>query len=154
MKYCEKCGSPVNEGAEYCATCGAKMEVVNSVSTIVQPEFNYDNVGVKGRSIALAIIFTILTCGLYSIYWMIKINDDSLKLAREKGASGVVVFLLTLLTCGIYGYFWAYKMGACVDKIKGNQNGITGLLYVVLSLLGLSIVNYVISQDAINNTIK
>ena len=85
---------------------------------------------------------------------MIKINNESLELANEGGPSGGVVFLLTLLTCGLYGYFWAYKMGTCVDKMKGNQNGITGLLYVVLSLLGLSIVNYVISQDAINNTIK
>ena len=31
---------------------------------------------VKKRSIPLAIIFSIITCGIYAIYWMICLNDD------------------------------------------------------------------------------
>ena len=108
----------------------------------------------KKREIALAIVFSLITCGIYSIYWMMKINNESLVLANEEGPSGVVVLLLTLLTCGIYGYFWSYKMGVCVDKMKNNQSGTTGFLFIVLSLFGLGIVNYVISQDAINNEVR
>lgn len=152
MKYCSKCGSENNGDSIYCTSCGEKLEtsIIDSVDTEV-----YDDYGnIKERNIALAIIFTVLTCGIYSIYWMVKINDDSLKLAKEEGPSGVVVFLLTLITCGIYGYFWSYKMGICVDKMKGNQNSVTGILYVVLALFGVGIVSYVISQDAINNRVR
>jgi len=152
VKYCEKCGSPINDNSIFCSNCGEKVSDGN-IEKYVDIETD-DITNIKERSIALAIIFTILTCGIYSIYWMIKINDDSLKLAKEEGPSGGVVFLLTLITCGIYGYFWAYKMGKCVDKIKSNQSNVTGVLYVILVLFGLNIVNYALSQDAINNKIR
>ena len=85
---------------------------------------------------------------------MIKINNESLELANEGGPSGGVVFLLTLLTCGLYGYFWSYKMCVCVDKMKNNQSSMTGFLFVILNFFGLGIVNYIISQDAINNEVR
>lgn len=31
---------------------------------------------VQKRDIALAIIFTLITCGIYGIYWFFKLNDD------------------------------------------------------------------------------
>ena len=59
------------------------------------------------RSIPLAIIFTIITCGIYGIYWMIKLNDEVNYLSGETQAtSGVVVFLLGIVTCGIYLFYW------------------------------------------------
>ena len=32
----------------------------------------------RERNIALCIIFTLLTCGIYGIYWMIVLNDEML----------------------------------------------------------------------------
>ena len=85
---------------------------------------------------------------------MIKLNDESLAICKEKGKSGITVFLLTVVTFGIYGYVWWYKMGNRCDKMKGNENGLTSILYVMLALFGFSIVNYVLTQDSINNSIK
>lgn len=101
------------------------------------------------RSIPLCIVFSIITCGIYGIYWMVKMNDELNSLAGVQGTSGVTVVLLTLVTCGIYGWYWSYKMGQNVDVIKGSQN--TGVIYIVLALFGLSIVNYCLMQDTINN---
>ncbi|MBE6680528.1 MAG: DUF4234 domain-containing protein [Ruminococcaceae bacterium] len=109
------------------------------------------------RSIGMALILSIITCGIYGIYWMVVLNDDLNQLAGRSGAaSGVTVFLLTLVTCGIYGYYWAYKMGENVDTI--NSNGFTsttntGIVYLVLSLFGLGIINYCLMQDAINKRV-
>ena len=62
--------------------------------------------------------FSFLTCGIYSIYWMIKLNDEVNQLAGEPQAtSGGMVFLFSLITCGIYGIYWAYKMGERCDRI-------------------------------------
>ena len=56
--------------------------------------------------IVLCIIFSIITCGIYGIYWMIKMNDEVNALAGEPGATtGGMVFLFTLITCGIYGWY-------------------------------------------------
>ena len=104
---------------------------------------------IKERNIVVCIILTIVTCGIYGIYWMIALQNDSLKAAKEEGTSGGMVLLLTLVTCGIYGIYWAYTLGNRVDKIKGS-NGNSGLIFLLLSLFGLGIVNYCIAQSAVN----
>ena len=53
------------------------------------------NFGIQPRNIVLCIIFSIITCGIYGIYWMIKMNDEVNALAGEPGATtgGMVVFI-------------------------------------------------------------
>lgn len=109
------------------------------------------------RSIVVCILLSIVTCGIYGIYWMIKLNDE-LNAATEKpnATSGGMVFLFTLITCGIYGYFWYYKMGENVDAIKtskGLASSNTGIIYLVLGLFGLGIVNYCLMQDTLNKNV-
>lgn len=106
------------------------------------------------RSIGVSIILSIVTCGIYGIYWMIKLNDElNMATGNTAAKSGGIVFLLCLVTCGIYMFFWMYKMGENVDTIKTNagvQAGNTGIMYLILTFFGLSIVNYCLMQDTIN----
>lgn len=105
---------------------------------------------IKKRDIAVAILLSIVTCGIYSIYWFIKMTDETNYITDQRDAfSGGVAFLLTLVTCGIYGYVWAYKMGDAYDRLDQRAAN-TGVIYLVLSLLGLSIVTYALLQDQIN----
>lgn len=102
------------------------------------------------RNIVLCILFSFITCGIYGIYWMIKLNDEINELANESNAtSGGMVFLFTVITCGIYGLYWMFKMGERVDRINGI-NGNSNILYLLVSLLGLSIVSYCLMQDTVN----
>lgn len=109
------------------------------------------------RSIGVAILLTIVTCGIYGIIWMIKMNDELNQLAGKEGAtSGGMVFLLSIVTCGIYTYFWMYKMGENVEVIKANNgmpSGSSPILYLVLTFCGLGIVNYCLMQDTINKVV-
>ena len=112
----------------------------------------------KERNIVTAIILTIVTCGIYGIYWFIVITDDAKYAAKDdKIASGGVAFLFTLLTCGIYGIYWAYKMGELVAKAQEDR-GMTaknnGVLYLVLELLGLGIIDYVLIQNDLNEIVN
>ena len=103
------------------------------------------------RNIGVCILLTVVTCGIYGIYWMIKMNDEINYLAGEQGAtSGGMVFLLTLVTCGIYGFYWFYKMGERVDRIKGSADSNSPVPYLILGIFGLGIVNYCLMQDTIN----
>ena len=66
----------------------------------------------------MCIIFTLITCGIYGIYWMIKLNDEvNIVSGEPQATSGGIVFLLTIVTCGIYGLYWLYKMGERCDRI-------------------------------------
>lgn len=66
----------------------------------------------RERGIAVSIILTIVTCGIYGIYWFICITNETEQVSEDTTlSSGGVAFLLTIITCGIYGIYWAYKMG-------------------------------------------
>ena len=76
----------------------------------------------KKRNIALCIIFSIITFGIYGLYWFVHITNDVNTLANpEKKTSGGVALLLTIITCNIYGIYWAYKMGGLLDKAQTDR---------------------------------
>lgn len=109
----------------------------------------------KRRNVALAIIFSIITFGLYGLYWFVQINHDMQELANSnKRTSGFVAFILSLITFGIYGLYWMYKMGTLQGEalaLRGRTGGSQGGLYLVLSIFGLGIVSYAIMQSNINS---
>lgn len=112
-------------------------------------------VPVANRNIALAIILSIITCGIYGIIWQIQIVDDLNTASQRQGdASGLTVFLLGLITCNIYNLYWFYKAGEKVNYVKQYKgepaDSNTGILYLLLSLFGLSIVNYCLIQSELN----
>lgn len=109
------------------------------------------------REIATSVILSIVTCGIYGIYWFIKLTDDVKYAADDRNlASGGTAFLLTLVTCGIYGYYWAYKMGQTMS-VAQQRYGLpakdNSVLYLVLQIFGLGIVNYILIQSDLNTII-
>ena len=82
------------------------------------------------------------------------LNDDMLDALNENGTSGGMVFILSLVTCGIYGLYWIYQMGQRVDRLgqmNGKNTNNTGLMYLLISLFGFSIVIYAIIQNELNH---
>lgn len=168
MKICPKCNSLCEDSASFCKECGTPLpassqntqENQEQQNTYSQNNFNQTNdyqhsssYGIAPRNLALSIVFSFITCGIYSIYWMIKMNDEINQLSGEPQAtSGGMVFLFSLITCGIYGIYWAYKMGERCDRIKGVQS-YSPILYLVLAIFGLQIVNYCLMQDTINQAV-
>ena len=108
----------------------------------------------KERNIGVAIILTLVTCGIYGIYWFIAITDDArLASGDTQAPSGGIAFLLTLVTCGIYGIYWAYKMGKTIMMAKQKANlpaEDNSVLYLILQFVGLGIINYALMQNELN----
>ena len=105
---------------------------------------------IKQRNIALCIVFSIITFGIYALYWFVCLtNDANQESGQTDATSGGVALLLTIVTCNIYGWFWAYKMGEKIDAIKaknGQSAGNSSILFLLLQLCGLGIVSYAIMQ--------
>ena len=108
------------------------------------------------RNIALCIVLSLVTCGIYAIYWMIVLANDTNAASGhpQDGTSGGMVFLLSLVTCGIYGFYWAYKQGEKINEAKAMRNmpadSNSGILYLILELFGLGIVAYALMQSELN----
>lgn len=177
---CPKCGNYCSDGARFCNNCGAQLPYAQQPGSQQQnyqnanyQQPNYQNSGyqppyygapmnggyrapVKNRNIALCLVLSIVTCGIYGIYWMICLADD-LNVASERpgDTSGGMVFLLTLVTCGIYSLFWLYKCGEKVAYIKQRNTGVvdsnSGILYLIIALFGFGIVDYCLIQSELNN---
>ena len=105
------------------------------------------------RSIIWAVIWTFVTCGLYGVYWFVKVTSEIRDLLGDTHlVSGFVALIYTILTCGFYGFYWAYQMGNKVERLKG-KHGSTGIIYLVIAFLGLGIIDLILAQDAINDKI-
>lgn len=112
---------------------------------------------VQQRSIALYIVLSIVTCGIFGLVWFVMITNDLRALSGDQtSTSGGVALLLTIVTCGIYGLYWAYKCGETLDNIKTSRgipasNG--GVLYLILYLFA-GIITYALVQNEINKLVQ
>jgi hypothetical protein len=107
--------------------------------------------------IAVGIILSLVTCGLYNIYWNYReMQSLNAMLGREE-YNFIHWAILSLVTCGIYHIYYEYKMGSDIylhmrDRgLDANPNlPVIGLL---LSLFGLWIIADAIYQHEINRLI-
>ena len=157
MKTCPKCGYSVEEDSNFCPKCGynfAKGSANESGNQeIIIDNSDVNHVFIEKRSIALCIVLSIVTCGIYGLYWMYKITEDANTLSSETyNTPGTMVIVLNLLTCGIYGFYWAYMIGkklALLDKAENKDTSTQGLLYCILYFL-VGIICYAIMQVELN----
>lgn len=112
----------------------------------------------KQREIALYVILTIVTCGIFGFVWLAFMANDLKQLANEpeKMDGGLVVFL-SIITCGIFMYYWYYQAGKSVEKAKYMRNmpseNASGVVYMILAFFGLSIVSMGLIQNELNNMV-
>lgn len=105
------------------------------------------------RNIVLCIVFSIISCGIYGLYWFVMLTDETNEMSGQTElAGGVLALIFTLISCNIYGWYWAFKMGEKVDQIKGSDAN-SGIMFIILQALGLGIINYCIVQDTINKNV-
>lgn len=100
----------------------------------------------KKRSIGLIILYSIITLGIYYLYWFVKLTNDSNTInPKEATASGGKALLFSIISFGIYSLYWIYKLGEKVDK--------GGTMYLLLSFLGLGFIMQLIAQSKVNKYI-
>lgn len=108
------------------------------------------------RNIAVCIILSLITCGLYELYWIVTVNDEINYMSGRQGTGGGMVILLTIITCGLYGIYWMYQMGSAVEEVRarrGEMPGSSQIIYLLLSIFGLGIVALALMQNEVNQYI-
>lgn len=67
----------------------------------------------EDRSLVMYILLSIVTCGIYSYYFLYSIAQDANVVCADDGkkTSGLAAFiLLSIVTCGIYAWIWYYNL--------------------------------------------
>lgn len=187
--FCPNCGNQVKDGEMYCANCGAKVNgfdaeaferkaqaAANEAGNELKNAFNDVRNAISGnqapyagerlstnRSLLSYILLSIITCGIYSYYFIYKMAKD-VNIACEgdgESTSGLLAFvLLSFLTCGIYAWYWEYKLGNRLADNAGRygmtfqENGTTVLMWCLFGTLLCYIGSYFAMHILIKNTNK
>lgn len=136
-------------------------ELAGNETVYVEPSFSFTSGVVKEKSIGLCVVLSLVTCGIYSIYWLYTIAHDLSDLCesqnQEKGAEPGLVVVLSIVTCGIYLLYYLWKAGKMVSSLtrsNGHHPSDDSIVLMVLSILQLSLVSYCILQSHINGFAK
>ncbi len=109
---------------------------------------------VAERSIPLYVILTIITCGLFGIYWFfISLASDIARLREQTEPRGVFDFIISLITCGIYGLVCFYRYPKFLVEIqekRGAKVNDLSVISLLLGVFGLSIVSMALIQNELN----
>mgnify|MGYP006306754759 CR=1 FL=1 len=104
------------------------------------------------------ILLTIITCGIFNLYWNYRQMETCNYLLKREEFNFVSWLLLSIITCGIYHVYYQYKMGSAIVEIQNlrkayvNQN--LPILSVVLTIFALSFVTDLIHQLELNKLLK
>ncbi|OOM76141.1 hypothetical protein CLPUN_28650 [Clostridium puniceum] len=113
------------------------------------------------RGLGKYILFTILTCGIYSYWFIYKLAEDVNTICNGDGKNtgGLLKFiLLSIITLGIYSWFWYYNIGNRLAEnaprynLSFSENGTSILLWIVLGSFLCGIGPFVAMHILIKNT--
>ncbi len=160
---CPKCGTEMDDRANFCPVCGESLKSGASGGSrqnfepgrYADPPLNQYRAPIGRRNIAVCIILSIVTCGIYGLYWLYCIVEDLNAAGRQTNdTGGGLVVLLSIVTCDIYLLYWMYKAGGKVNQlhyISGQrEDGSLGILYLILTFFGVGIVSYALIQNELN----
>ena len=106
---------------------------------------------ISKRNIALAIVLTIITGGVYAYYWQYKLIKNT-RVVQGTTGSCVGEFLCFMFV-PFYALYWWFTRGNSVEQILSKQGYHTsgsGILYLILSFFGLQMVSMAIAQYDFN----
>lgn len=119
---------------------------------------NTNKIFIETRSIPVCIVLSLVTCGIYNLYWIYRLAKDTntLNAAQQKpvGQDAGMVVLLYIVTCGLYGIYFYWKVGKLVKQLQ-FENGYyvedNSLVMMLLCIFGLGLISNCILQSTLND---
>ena len=132
--FCTKCGAQNGEAAEFCTSCGNPLKGGSAAVTAT---------GLQRRDPIMVLIFSVITFGIYGIYWQVKTK-------LELNDSGANIPTAWLIIIPIISIWWAWKFSEGVEQVtQGRMSGpVAFLLLFFIGMIGGAII-----QDSLNKVI-
>lgn len=158
---CPGCGTEMDCRASFCPVCGRAVGGQSNTWYNAPPNSRYaaEPIGyrapIQRRSIPLCLVLSVITCGIYGLYWLYCLTEDlNLAARQENETSGGMVVLLSIVTCSVYEYFWLYQAGKKVNQVHcfagDREDGSLSLLYLLLGFVCSGLVSYALIQNELN----
>lgn len=103
---------------------------------------------IKKRNILVCILLSLITCGIYSIYWVIMLAKEAVSVKDASDNAVLEIVLMILLP--FLGIFLTEKKFAEGCAEKGINHSDNSIIYLILGLFGLGIVGLCMLQNDLN----
>ncbi len=103
---------------------------------------------IKERNIVSCILLTLVTCGIYGIYWTVMIAREAVSV--KDPADNALLEIILMLFLPFVGIFMTEKKFAEGCAARGVAHTDNSILYLVLGLVGLGIVGMCMLQNDLN----
>jgi hypothetical protein len=154
---CPSCGKENVQGALFCSGCGSSMNVpqgkvgYGNSQDPPKPVFRKETFA---SSIALDIVLSVITCGIYWFFWQARQMRALNYLLKEQRFNFVLWFFVSILTCFLFNIYYEYIMAQAIVEIQRKKGMPTSndipVLSLILSIFGLHIITDAIQQNEIN----
>ncbi|MDE3257635.1 MAG: DUF4234 domain-containing protein [Gemmatimonadota bacterium] len=106
------------------------------------------------RSIVAGILLSLVTLGIYGLYWQYKQMATLDAWLGRNEFSFWLWFFLSIITCGIFGIYYEYKMATGINEVQ-DDNDLTydsnlPVICVLVAIFGFWIASVAIQQHQIN----
>ncbi|MGL5973542.1 MAG: DUF4234 domain-containing protein [Oscillospiraceae bacterium] len=109
-------------------------------------------VGIKKQSIVLSIFLSVITFGIYFIYWKyLLIKNVRVIKNNTANCTGEI---LCIIFIPFYSFFWWFTMGEYINKeFRARSYNVlsNGISLLVIAFLGFSVISMSIMQNDFNS---
>ena len=103
---------------------------------------------IKQRNIVTAVILSLVTCGIYGIYWTIMMTKEAVSV--KDSSDSALLEIVLMLFVPFLGFFLTEKKFVEGCTARGIAHEDHSILYLILGVIGLGIVNFVMLQSDLN----
>ncbi len=107
---------------------------------------------IKNRNLFLSIFFTIITGGLYGLYWFFSLVS-TIYVLDDCDDNLFIDIILCFITCGLYTLYLVYKISKKLISIETKSNRIPVTspgLNLILAVFALLLVDLILIQNTLN----
>lgn len=103
---------------------------------------------IKQRNIVTCILLSLVTCGIYGIYWTVMLAKEAVSV--KDPADSAILEIVLMLFLPFLGIFLTEKKFAEGCAARGIAHTDNSILYLILGVVGLGIVGMCMLQNDLN----
>lgn len=182
MIYCSKCGQANDDAARVCLSCGAMFNERGGAAPFrtadpatatgevrqagdlwttplyeppgyMQPQGGAGMTPGEKRDPVMVLVFGILTCGIYALYWVYKTSSEVKDALGRDDVNPALDTVLSLITCYLWFIYLAYRYPQLILQLQekaGLPRNDISLISLILSIVGLGPISFFMIQSELN----